>query len=253
VKTNISAIIITKNEEHHIADCCRTVGFCDQCIVVDDESSDATRAIAEEMGATVYTRAMEGDYAAQQNFAISKATGDWLLFIDADERLPFRLQQEILNVTQKSKSNKSYAIHRLNYFAGKKVLHGPLRPDWIVRLTPKEGAYFIGRVHQQLKTPYPVIRLKQPMLHFTYPNWQTYYQKNRRYAQLSAEKFIEQQQKGYFFIDLGIKPLWAFINMYFVHRGFIDGRLGFALAANFAAYTLEKYTRFHELKDKFKT
>ncbi len=250
MKSKISAIIITRNEEHYIADCCRSVDFCDQCIVIDDESSDATRMIAKKMGATVYIRAMKDDYAAQQNFAISKATGDWLLFIDADERLPSALQQEILTVTQNCEAPKSYAIRRLNHFAGKKVLHGPLRPDWVVRLTPRKGAHFIGRVHQQLKTPYPVSQLTQPMLHFTYPNWQIYYQKNRRYARLSAEKFIEQQRKGHFFIDLGLKPVWAFINMYFVRRGFLDGYLGFALAANFAAYTLEKYTRFHELKAK---
>lgn len=242
----LSVLIIAKNESQHIADCLNSVAFADECIVIDDNSDDGTADIARQHGAVVFTRAMQGDFAGQQNFAITQAVGDWLLFLDCDERITTPLATEITQVISSAK--KAYRIRRLNHFAGQRVRFGTLRSDSVCRLLPRENAYFEGRVHQKLKHPYPEKTLKNAMLHYTYSSWTQYYSKFEQYTRLSAEQYYQQGKTAGFTKDILLRPLWAFIKMYAIHGGFLDGRLGWLLAVNHYYYTMTKYSRLYSLQ-----
>lgn len=243
----LSAIIIAKNEGHNIVDCIASVAFANEVIVIDDNSEDNTAALAKAAGAIVYTRAMNGDFAGQQNYAITQATSDWLLFIDCDERITPQLANEIENVINTG-TLAAYRIRRLNHFAKQRVRFGTLRSDTVTRLLPREGAIFEGLVHQKLIHQYPEKRLKQPMLHYTYASWTQYYAKFEQYTRLSAEKYLAEGKSFSFIRDILCRPLWAFLKMYIIHGGFLDGRIGWILAANHYHYTQVKYIRFYALK-----
>lgn len=136
----VSVIILARNEEHNIHDCIESVQFADEVLVIDDFSTDDTVKIAEEMGARVVQHAMNGDWGAQQTFGIEQATSDWILFLDADERISEPLAKEIQAIVV-NEPNKAYWIQRRNKFHHNHATHGVLRPDYVLRLMPKEGSY----------------------------------------------------------------------------------------------------------------
>lgn len=237
----LSAIIIAKNEAKNIRDCLDSVAFADEIIVVDDHSEDETTLLAEQAGACVYQRAMNGDFAGQQNFAIGKAHGDWLLFIDCDERITEKLSKKIQAVINGKLC--AYRLRRLNHFAEQRVRFGTLRPDSVCRLVPNQNVRFEGLVHQKLVHDFPEKKLRPPMLHFTYASWTQYYAKFEQYTRLSAQKYADNGRKVNTVRDFFIRPLWAFFKMYVVHGGFLDGKIGWVLAVNHYYYTLTKYVR----------
>ena len=169
----ITALILAKNEEQNIEDCIKTVLFCDEVLVIDDFSTDRTKEIAERLGAKVLQRSMNGDWGGQQTFAIRSAAHPWVLFVDADERISEALAEEIKATVAKGNQN-AYWIKRRNRFHFNKATHGILHPDWVNRLFPAAGSYVEGFVHPKIKAPYPNKKLKSPMYHYTYDNWEQY-------------------------------------------------------------------------------
>lgn len=126
----ITTLILAKNEEQHIVDCIKTVQFTDEVLVIDDYSTDRTKELAESMGARVIQRAMNGDWGQQQTFAIQHASHEWVLFLDADERISEPLAKEIREAVEKNEQ-KAYWIRRENLFHHYKANHGTLRPDYL--------------------------------------------------------------------------------------------------------------------------
>lgn len=242
----LSVLIIAKDEEKNIAECIKSVKFADEIIVIDDNSKDNTRTIAENLGAKVYVHSMQEDFAAQQNYAISKSSGQWLLFIDCDERIQSKLATEILS---KVKLNEkiAYQIKRNNYFSNKRVYFGSMRSDYICRLSPRGDIYFSGLVHQTLIHPYKTQKLKNSMIHYTYNSWEQYYDKLNKYAILSAKKYNQNKKINSFFFNIVIRPVWSFFKMYIIHLGFLDGKIGFILAVNYSFYTFTKYVRTYKI------
>lgn len=238
---HLSVLLLAKNEEKHIQAAIKSVAFADEIIVIDDFSDDQTKTLASQAGATVYQRQMAGDFAAQQNFAISKARGTWLLFLDCDERITPALATEIQ--TALKGDAKAYQIKRLNHFAGNIQRHGVLRPDWVTRLVPNQKVAFTGLVHQRLVHPFVTEKLKAPMLHYTYASWQAYFKKFEHYTRLAAIQIAKDKQRVCFFYDILLRPIWAFLKMYVWHLGFLDGKLGFLLCFNHLFYTQSKYVR----------
>ncbi|MBR7001914.1 MAG: glycosyltransferase family 2 protein [Neisseriaceae bacterium] len=241
----LSVIILTHNEQHNIAECIQSVDFADEILVIDDYSTDNTVKIARELNATVIERALNGDFAAQRNFALSHATHDWVLFLDADERITEPLAQEIKQVIQ---NNQQIAckIRRLNHFQHRPVRHGTLKPDFVTRLFPKNGVQYVGQVHESPQHAYPTQNLKHSMLHFTYESWQQYLHKLNQYATLSAVRYRTQNKRVSFLKDIVLRPLWAFLRVYVFHLGFLDGKVGYLLAVNHYFYTLQKYQRLYD-------
>ena len=160
----LSAIIIALNEAGNIADCLDTLAFCDERIVVDGGSIDATAQIARGKGARVISHPFEG-FGAQKGFALSLATGDWVLSVDADERVSAALAQEIVSAVVGGGAD-AYELPRRSSFCGRVMNHSGWSPDYVLRLFRRDKAYFSSDlVHERVVSTGSVSRLKQPLMH----------------------------------------------------------------------------------------
>lgn len=242
----LSVLILAKNEERNIEDCINSVKFADEVLVIDDFSTDKTRELAEKLGARVVQRAMNGDWGGQQTYAIREAKHAWVLFLDADERISESLGQEIVAAVEKNEP-AAYWIQRENKFHFNHATHGTLRPDWVDRLFPAKNSYVEGFVHPKIVAPYPNKKFKHLMYHYTYDNWEQYFNKFNNYTKLAALKYQKAGKSCSFLKDIVLRPLWAFIKIYFINGGFLDGKLGFIFSVNHYFYTMTKYVRLYYL------
>lgn len=245
----ISALILAKNEEKNIRDCIDSVSFVDEILVIDDFSTDATKEIAESLGARVVQHALNQDWAQQRRFAIEEAKNEWILFLDADERITPELREEIKVIIDKNEKYM-YALKRVNVFHHNKATHGALRPDYVNRLLPRDGASVDGYVHELITSPYDTKVSKQHMLHYTYDNWHQYFNKFNNYTTAAANNYKDCGKTCSFVKDILLRPVWAFIKIYFIQKGFLDGKMGFILSVYHYFYTITKYIKlYYLLKD----
>lgn len=244
----LSALILAKNEEKNIADCIKSVAFADEVVVVDDFSTDETAAIAARLGARVVRHALAGNWGAQQTFAIEQAHGDWIFFIDADERATRKLAAKAREIVDADDRRYAYLNARLNYFWEQPLRHGGWFPDYVIRLLPKRGTYVTGFVHPAFHHGYEEVRLPEDacMIHYPYRDWNHYFSKLNFYTTLAAEK-MQQQGKSACLADFFLHPAWASFRMYILRGGWRDGRIGFVLAAFHYFYTMAKYVKLYYL------
>ena len=189
--STVSVLILTRNEEKHIRDCIEScLPVADEVIVIDDGSTDQTVAIAEELGAKVVQHALAQDWAQQRMFAISQASCEWILFVDADERVSSELQVSIRDAIAKE-DRYAYWMERHNIFHHNTATHGSMRPDKVLRLMPKDGAEVSGVVHETISSSYPGKKLEGKLFHYTYDNWEQYLSKMNRYTTIAAEQYYE--------------------------------------------------------------
>ncbi len=248
-KLPISVVLLTRNEERNISACLESCSFAQEVILVDDGSVDQTVQLASDAGAKVFLHAMNGDWGAQQSYGIAQATCPWIFLLDADERVTPRLQQAIREVARSSQIDSSYEIQRENHFVSGNASHGVVRPDWVLRLMPREGASVVGKVHPAIVTPFTSKRLKGRLIHFPYSSWDSYFRKFDKYTKLAAEKYLAEGRSCHFVTDILLRPLWALFKVYFINRGFLDGKLGFIFSVNHYFYTMAKYVRYYYLKN----
>lgn len=246
-KLPISIVLLTRNEEHNIHDCLQSCAFASEVIIVDDGSSDRTVALAQEMGAKVFHREMAGDWGKQQTFGIEKATQPWIYLLDADERITPALESSIRKFLATGKQFCCW-VQRENHFQNEKATHGVMRPDWVARLMPREGASVEGRVHPKIISPFKKKKIRGRMIHYPYRSWDHYFSKLDKYSRLSAQKYLDEGRDVSFFRDILLRPMWAFFKVYFINLGLLDGRMGFIFSASHYFYTLSKYVRFYQLK-----
>ena len=195
--STITAIILARNEEQHIADCIKSIQCANEILVIDDGSTDKTVELAEGLGAKVIPHPLNNDWSQQRIFGISQATSDWILFIDSDERISPELNDEIRKSIQ-SGVQKAYWLSRHNVFHNNAATHGSMRPDKVLRLMPKEGATVEGFVHETFISPFPQDTLKGKLYHYTYDNWTQYFNKFNKYTSAAAEKYYEQGKQSAF-------------------------------------------------------
>ena len=239
-KPTISAILICKNEQDNIAECLGTLGFCDEIIVVDSGSSDATVDIAEGLGAKVHVATDWQGFGVQKQRALDLATGDWVLSVDADERIPDQLRQEIESAVRDSRLS-GFLINRLSWFLGQPMRHGGWYPDRILRLGRREKAHFKPViVHEQLVVDGQVGRLKAPMTHYSYRTIDDVLRKMRRYALDSAESRRQQGISGGL-LAAAIRGSFSFLKTYLLQAGFLDGRRGLVAAIARSQETFWRY------------
>lgn len=241
------AIVLTKNSESLLRQCLESLSFADQILVLDDLSTDNTKQIAEACGAKVITRAMNGDFGEQRRFGIDAAKGDWILFIDSDEVVSEELAIEIQQVIKKGYF--AYRIRRKNTFPHYEVENGSMRRDWVLRLFPKDKLQVIGRVHERVESFYPTKDLKGELTHYPYKNWSATIKKLDAYTDALAIQQLKNGKQQSFFSGVFLKPTWAFIKVYVLNKGFLDGRMGLMLAVHHAYYTFMKYAKYYVLKN----
>lgn len=241
----LSVIIITYNEERNIEACLKSVCWADEIIVVDSFSTDRTVAIANKFTDKIFKHPFHG-YGKQKAFALSKAREEWVLSIDADERVPQALKEEIEMAISNS-AIAGYYLPRKNFFCGHWIRHSGWYPDYQLRLFKREKARFDERfVHEKVIVEGRVGYLKSPLTHYTYNSLSEYFEKMQRYVDLWAKDKKQQGKKGG--IGKGfLHGFWTFFKMFFLQAGFLDGRQGLLLASLYAAYTLAKYARLEEL------
>lgn len=239
----LSVIIITCNEAANIEDCLASVAFADECIVVDSGSSDDTVALARAAGARVEVTPDWPGFGPQKNRALSLATGDWVLSLDADERVTPALAAEIQAIIANEHSRPAYEIPRLSSFCGKFIRHSGWWPDAVLRLFRRGTARFTdAAVHERVEPDGEVGRLKSHMLHYTYPDLAFAIQKMNRYSSDAAEMMYAKGRRASVVSALG-HAVWTFTRIYVVRRGFLDGGHGFVLAALAAMGSFSRYAK----------
>lgn len=223
---NISAVILTKNEEKNISECLKTLSFCDERIVIDDNSSDKTREVAKKEGAIVIERSSRGDFAAQRNFGLAKASGNWILFVDADERVSEELAEEIYQQTsQFLTSANGFMIKRQDILWGKPLRFGDAGNKTFLRLARKEKGKWVGKVHERWEIIGEVKTLHNPLQHFPHTSVASFLTKINYYSTLRAQELFMMKKRVSFFSVL-LYPLGKFITNYCIKQGFRDGTVG---------------------------
>ncbi|MGB8064490.1 MAG: glycosyltransferase family 2 protein [Candidatus Sulfotelmatobacter sp.] len=272
---NLSVVIITFNEEANIG---RTLGSVaplvadgkGEIIVVDSGSTDHTVEIAKSHGAKVFVEEWKG-YAAQKNSAIDKATGDWILSLDADEEVDPELIREFTGQTDPAPPSRGsprewcltmggsrevlagspvgFHIRRKNYFLGRWIHHGGFWPDQKLRLFRRGAGRFEDRaVHEDVRVDGPTLAITRgALIHHSYPTLSDYIEHMNRYSSLGAEIVAAKGKVRFSFSNIVLRPLFTFIYNYFFRLGFLDGREGLLLHLYHAVYVSWKYAKAWDL------
>lgn len=244
----ISVAIITKNEEHNIEDALKSVADAQEIIVVDSFSSDRTVEICRKYTDKVFQHQWEG-YARQKQRAVDLAVGQWVLILDADERVTPDLKVEIVKTIAQTDCNGFY-MPRENYFIGKWIKHGGWWPDNTLRLFKKDkGRFEIREVHEKIVIEGRTGYLKNPLRHYTYRSIQDFTERMEGYSTLAAREILKSSGKAGVF-SLTVKPLSTFLKMYVLRLGVLDGRHGLILAVLYSYYTFLKYAKTWEIQLK---
>jgi glycosyltransferase involved in cell wall biosynthesis len=237
----LSAIIITLNEAGNIAGCLDTLAFCDERIVIDGGSADETVQIALAKGARVTTHPFEG-FGAQKGFALSLATGEWVLSIDADERVPPKLAQEIQRAVAAGNAD-CYEMPRQSTFCGRLMGHAGWSTDHVLRLFRRDKAYFSADlVHERVVGSGTIARLDTPLMHDPVHRLEDALSRMDRYSTAGAEQLVAAGKRVSFMSGIS-HGLWAFVRLYLLRGGFLDGREGFLLAVANAEGTYYRYMK----------
>lgn len=240
---SLSVILITRNEAANIAACLESVAFADEWIVVDSGSSDATVEIARGLGAQVSVVPDWPGFGAQKNRALARATGRWVFSIDADERVTPELAASIRQVLAAEGDAAGFELSRLSNFCGQWMRHGDWYPDRVLRLFRREaGRFSDDRVHERLIVDGRIDRLSGELLHHSMPTLDSAIDKLNRYSSGRAADKVAAGARGGLGAALS-HGLWAFVRCYILHRGFLDGRLGFVLAVYVAENTYYRYLK----------
>lgn len=224
----LTAIVLTKNEEKNITECLKSLDWCDEKIVIDDYSKDKTVALAKKLGAKVYQRHLGNDFASQRNFGLKLAKNEWILFVDADERVTPALQAEMfkcLNVQM----FKGYYLKRKDYFGGRWLKYGENSRVKLLRLAKKSAGQWQRKVHETWQIKGKIGELKNPLLHYPHSCLTEFLEKINFYSDLHAQVLYENKVKTNLFWIMA-KPLGKFLKNYFFNLGFLDGMPGLIMA-----------------------
>lgn len=243
----LSVVVITFNEEANISRTLDSVRLADERVVLDSGSTDRTLEIARSRGACVYEEPWKG-FASQKNSAIEKATGDWILSLDADEEVEPELMEEIRYVLDHNPKVNGYSMPRKNFFLGRWIRHGGFYPDRKLRLFRRGCGWFPERpVHESVQVSGPTARLKHALVHSSYPGLEGYLETMNRYSSLGAEIVVASGARGFSTANVLLRPFATFLYNYFFRLGILDGREGLLLHLYHAGYVSWKYAKAWEL------
>ena len=241
----LSCVVITRDAARQIDACLESAAFADETIVVDSGSTDGTIEIAQRRGARVIAQEWLG-YGPQKRFAVSRASHDWVLCIDADERVSDALRASI-EAALAAPAASAYRIDRCNRFMGRYLRHGEGDPDPIVRLFDRRHAHWSDDVvHEKVVTQGTVASLRGDLLHESAETLATYLDKQNRYTTLQAEEMYRRGRRVGA-ATLVLSPLARFVKFYLVRGGFLDGVPGLVHIAIGCANSFTKYAKLMEL------
>ncbi|MGB9706711.1 MAG: glycosyltransferase family 2 protein [Microgenomates group bacterium] len=224
----ISAVVLTKNEEKNIAPCLKSLWWCDEIIVIDDYSENETIPRIKNLKLKIYKRHLGGDFAKQRNFGLKKAQGEWVLFVDADERVTPALAAEIKKKILKTPYQGFY-LKRQDFWGGKLLQYGETANIKLLRLGKKSAGWWERPVHEVWKIKGRIGELKNPLLHYPHQTVSDFLKDINFYTDLNAKFFYQKGVKTSCWQILAY-PAGKFIVNYFLKRGFLDGTAGFIFA-----------------------
>jgi glycosyltransferase involved in cell wall biosynthesis len=246
---SISAIVITKNEAGLIRTCMDSLTWVDEIIVVDSGSSDSTVEICQEYTDKVIVTDWPG-FGPQKNRALEMATKEWVISLDADERVMPELCQEMLAAMVDPGNHAAFAMPRRSSYCGKSMRHSGWWPDYVTRLFRRGQARFSDDiVHERLIVDGSVGRLRQPLLHEAFRDLHEVLDTMNRYSTAGAQVMQERKEKSGLSTAL-VHGLWSFLSTYLLRVGFLDGREGFMLAISNAEGTYYKYLKLLHMSEK---
>lgn len=241
----ITAIIPTLNEESCVGEAIQSVSFADEVLVIDSHSSDRTVEIARDMKANVIERRFD-DFSSQKNYAISRAKYDWILFIDADERVSEALGKEIIHAARNPEGKVGFHVFRTFFYLGRRIRYGGWQTDKVIRLFDRRHCAYNGNlVHETIETTGPLGYLENRLDHYSFRDREHYASKLENYARLQAEQLYRENKKWHVG-HLLIKPPFRFFVHYVLRLGFLDGRPGRVLAHEHAKGVLKRYLLLRE-------
>lgn len=249
--SKLSAIVITYNEENNIKDCLETIKWADEIIVVDSNSSDKTVEIAKQFTKNILNTE-NNSFSFKRNMALDAAKSEWILWIDADERVTDSLKEEIKNIINGAKPEfNAYKISRKSFFINKFIKHCGWFPDYGLRLFRKSAniRFDDARVHEKVVYEGKTGRLKSPLLHYTDLTFEHYINKMNSYTTSSAMDLFDSGRKASL-TDIIFRPFFTFIKMYFLKLGVLDGYTGLVLCTLSCVHVFVKYSKLYFLTQK---
>lgn len=248
-KMKISAALATFNEEKNIVDCIESLKkFADEIVVADGSSQDRTAELAQELGAKVIKTTNKPMFHINKNLAIDNCKEDWIFLIDADERVSKELADEIKQKVKDNPKENGFWVNRRNWFLGGYLTKGGAYPDSVIRLFRRgKGRLPEISVHEQVNIDGEVGYLKNDILHLADPTFERYLMRADRYTDQTAQ-YLKTLDPGrgpwpvfYYMIH---KPLVTFFDIYFRHRGYVDGFRGFVWALFSGAHHFLAYVKY---------
>jgi glycosyltransferase involved in cell wall biosynthesis len=246
---SLSVILITRNEAANIRDCLASVAWADEIVVVDSGSTDDTAAISRELGAKVYVHDWPG-FGVQKNRALGYATKDWVLSLDADERVTPELRAEIENILRDEQASDTYLVPRLSNYCGRFMRHSGWYPDLLPRLFKRGKARFSDDlVHERLIVEGEAGKLQGLLLHYAFDDMEEVLHKVNQYSTAGAA-MMQRRGRQASLTGAVVRGLWSFFRTYILRGGILDGREGFMLAVSNAEGTYYRYLKLMLLNRK---
>ncbi|MEX2013160.1 MAG: glycosyltransferase family 2 protein [Candidatus Levyibacteriota bacterium] len=219
----ITVVVLTHNEEKNIADCLESIKWCDQIIVIDDESQDRTVDIAEKEKVEVIKAPLNGNFSKQRNLGLEHAKNDWVLYIDADERVTDSLRYEIQSVmSDPMASFNGHLVKRKDVMWGRQLSHGETGNASFLRLAKKDAGRWEGAVHEKWKIKGRIGKLNNSLFHFPHPTIAQFLKEVNLYTDIRSRELYEGKVRANFF-SIIFHTKAKFFQNYFFKKGFLDG------------------------------
>jgi len=236
----ISVVVLTKNEEVNIVDCLESIAWCDEIVIIDDYSTDRTLQIIKNFNPRVkiFQHELKMDFSAQRNFGLSKAKGDWILFVDADERPSNSLKGEIMDyVSSKNTEYAGFSIQRRDIMWGKELKHGEAGSIRLIRFGKKNSGSWFGKVHEDWQISGKIGEFNTQLLHYPHQTIAEFLKEINYYTDLRAKELYDSGIRTNFF-QIILYPKAKFILNYFFKLGILDGIEGlvFAMLMSFHSF-----------------
>jgi glycosyltransferase involved in cell wall biosynthesis len=241
----LTVTVITRNESANILAALDSVSWADELVVVDSQSTDDTVALARQRTARVVVRDWPG-YSAQKNFAAEQASHDWILSLDADERVTPALADEIQALLRDEPPLRGYRIPRVSFYLGAWIRSTDWYPDYQLRLYDRRVSAWAGAVHEGVEVKGHVGRLRADLEHFPYRDVSHHLQTIDRYTTLAARQ-MRARGKTVGVGGVAFRPLGAFLRNYIVRGGWRDGSVGFVVSVLNSYYVFLKFAKLWEL------